>query len=133
MNWPTGESGTYQIKMQLGNAARTVLLETGPITLKVDNTGPHVEFNSLAWRVAGTPTWHAVDINHCIIVDRPTGATLEFKVDYTGSARHLLKVQLRPMAAATVIWRPSWRLIGQNRSAPSIPINTGTSMRWTTT
>jgi hypothetical protein len=94
MNWPTGESGTYQIKMQLGNAARTVLLETGPITLKVDNTGPHVEFNSLAWRVAGTPTWHAVDINHCIIIDRPTGATLEFKVDYTGSARHLLKVQL---------------------------------------
>ncbi len=94
MNWPTGDSGTYQIKLQLGNAARTVLHETAPITLKVDNTGPHVEFNSLAWRVQGASAWNAVDINHCVVIDRPKGATLEFKVDYTASARHLLKAQL---------------------------------------
>jgi hypothetical protein len=91
LNWPSGsyQNGTYRVKMQLGNAAKAVIHETGEVRMVTDNSSPNnSRFTGLAWRQVGASAW--IDLGLvCPVVARPAGADIEFRVDYIATANHL--------------------------------------------
>jgi len=93
LNWPTGSTGLYQVQMEFANAAKNVIggSQTPPIGIYVDNTGATSAITEIRWRVQGEAGWtnHPPLSRVCAIVPRPTGAILEFRVTYQGSALHL--------------------------------------------
>lgn len=96
LNWPTRQNGLYAVHMELGNAAKNVIDTTTPdVSFVVDNSRPVAQFTELAWRQVGAGNWINLDSDLvCLVVQRPTGADIEFKVSYLGSAVHLRSLEL---------------------------------------
>lgn len=95
LNWPTTayESGLYEIVLELGNAAKSVVNTSDPIRIRVDNSNPTAIFSGLAWRPAGSGAWTNVGLS-CPTIFRSAGQAIELKVSYQASAQHLRSLQL---------------------------------------
>lgn len=93
LNWPTGQSGRYRVQLQFADASRTIIpgSETTPIGIFVDNDPLSALISEIRWRTVGG-SWSAPLPRVCPVVFRPAGQNIEFRVNYSGSALHLLSV-----------------------------------------
>jgi hypothetical protein len=64
------------------------------VPFQIDNSSTLPLITSLSWRVLPSGSWHTFPNLICPIVERPIGADIEFSVQYTVSAPHLLKTLL---------------------------------------
>jgi len=81
--------------MEIGDAARNVIFTTSSaVPFQVDNSAPLPLITSLAYRVLPSGSWYTFPNLICPIAQRPTGSDLEFRLQYTVSASHLLKTSL---------------------------------------
>jgi hypothetical protein len=98
LDWPTTNGfpdGLYDVTMEIGNAAKTVIYTTPQaVPFHVDNSAPKPLFLSLAWRTLPGGSWNVFPNLICPIVHRPTGTDIEFQVQYQVSASHLLKTDV---------------------------------------
>lgn len=95
--WPTyGFSpGEYELRLEIGDAAKNHLAYSDPVKLQVDNSSPVASFISLAWRIAqnntlpcSDPSWTSLPLT-CPVVHRNAGDAIEFCVTWQASAAHL--------------------------------------------
>jgi hypothetical protein len=97
LTWPTGANGLYEVELQLGNGAKSVISTSAPVRLRVDNSAPTAQFTGLAWRVAGTAGWTPLELI-CPVVVRPVVSGqpvgIEFRVSYQVLATHLRSLVL---------------------------------------
>ena len=98
LDWPTSSAfpaGLYDVTMEIGDAARNVIFTTSSaVPFQVDNSAPLPLITSLAYRVLPSGSWYTFPNLICPIAQRPTGSDLEFRLQYTVSASHLLKTSL---------------------------------------
>ncbi len=96
LNWPTTgfANGRYEVTLQTGDAAKTVLQSAPPVAFRVDNTTPLARFDQLRWRVAGG-AWSPPMELVCPVIRRPPGADIEIEIRWMGSATHLRSAFLR--------------------------------------
>ncbi|MEZ4701658.1 MAG: hypothetical protein R2834_15070 [Rhodothermales bacterium] len=94
LNWETWRltHGHYAVKLQTGNAAKSVIGESAPVAFEVDNTNPIASFGTIAWREAGSVGWQNLP-DSCPVLSRPAGQDIEIRVSYTASAPHFRNVQ----------------------------------------
>jgi len=95
LNWPTTayNDGHYRVKMQFGDAAKTVIHETQDVAFRVDNSRPSVGL-TVQYRLEGQNNWTAVDAI-CPVINRPNKEAVHFRVIATMSAQHARSVQVR--------------------------------------
>ena len=100
LNWPTQSfpDGLYTVVLELGNAAKAVINASAPVSFRIDNSRPSVQFTELRWRVAGG-AWSAPLSLICPLITRPMvggqAADIELMVSYQASAAHLRSLRLR--------------------------------------
>ena len=102
LDWPTSNgaypNGLYSVAMEIADASKNTLFTTKAVPFRIDNSAPTLQWLSLAWRVAGSPTWIYFSNLICPVVDRPSAGghpdDIEFRVEYLASAQHLLTVGL---------------------------------------
>jgi hypothetical protein len=91
LNWPTSGSGTYDIRLQIGDAAKNpVGAPSAVVKMRIDNSPPNVGFVQLRWRPVGgayVPPNTYVPPFTCIVIERPH-ADIEVEVRWTASATH---------------------------------------------
>ena len=100
MAWPTGQSGIYDVFIELGDSSKNHLHNSEPVKFRIDNNSPSAMFTGLAWRIAQSGTqpcsdssWTPLPLN-CPVVRRPVGQNIEICVSYQVSATHLLYASL---------------------------------------
>jgi hypothetical protein len=100
--WPTYgfTPGQYELRLEIGDAAKNHLAYSGPVKLQVDSSSPLASFISLAWRVAqdntlpcSDPSWTSLPLT-CPVVRRNAGDNIEFCVSWQASATHLREAAL---------------------------------------
>jgi len=94
-NWESWRyaNGRYGVRLILGDAAKAVTGESGPVELEVDNTRPSGGFTQLRWRAPGLTPWQVLPLV-CPVIRRPAGADIELEVTYNASAPHFRNVYL---------------------------------------
>ncbi len=94
LNWETWRlpNGRYVVKLQLGNAAKSVVDESATVAFVVDNAAPNATFGTIDWRPAGG-SWNPLP-SICPVLYRPAGIDLEIRVNYAASADHFRDVRL---------------------------------------
>ncbi len=109
LNWPTTgyTDGLYNIKMQFGNAAKTVIHETQEVAFRVDNSRPTVGL-AVDYRLDGDFVWHPLPAV-CAVVHRQNQEAVHFRVTATMSAQH---------ARSAWIWGSSCGAGGLSRTGP---------------
>lgn len=95
LNWPAATPGIYTLKLQfakLGAGGAKVLLatESATVTLQIDNLPPTALLQSINWRIKRIPEdpWQNLSAD-CGNIKRSPGETVQLRVGYTASARHL--------------------------------------------
>lgn len=94
LNWPTTAytDGHYRVKMQFGNAAKTVIHETQEVAFRVDNSRPAIGLQ-VQYRLDTESTWHTLS-SVCPVINRPHKEAVHFRVTATMSAQHARSVQV---------------------------------------
>jgi hypothetical protein len=98
LEWPTGQTGLYQLSVQFGNAAKQALSTTPSVGIFVGNSPLHASFTGLRWRVEGSGGPGTPLELTCPVVPRPMigglPAPIELIVSYHAATEHLRSVQL---------------------------------------
>ncbi len=89
LNWRTwlNADGRYDMKLELGNAAKTAVNESAVVRLHIDNTRPHTRFVQLRWRHFGMGAWATLP-DACPVIRRNSGQDVEIEVSCETSAAH---------------------------------------------
>jgi hypothetical protein len=95
MDWVTGGDGVYQITVELGNAAKSVIHTVGPLLLVIDNSAPTAFFTPgvLGWRYGSSGPFTPLPLA-CPLIERATNSEIEIQVGATVTAGHLRSVRL---------------------------------------
>jgi len=94
LDWPTNRfaNGLYTVTLELGNAAKTILNDSVPVSFRIDNSRPSAQFTELRWRVAGG-AWSPPVSMICPVITRPTPGgvpvDIELRLSYQAAATHL--------------------------------------------
>lgn len=97
LDWPTASfpAGIYDVTLQIGDAGKNPIFTTkNPVPIQIDNSVTQPLITTIGWRVKGSASWNYFPNLICPIVERPIGQDIEFQVQYTVSATHLLKTSL---------------------------------------
>lgn len=95
IEWPTPLLGKYVLKVEVANAAKTVLQTSANVAIQVDNTAPTVIFTTLKWKFATEPDSAFNLSGRNLLVTCPTirrGVTpkdVDVQFEATVSANHL--------------------------------------------
>lgn len=89
LNWPTGAGGVYDIRLQIGDAAKNpVGAASAVVKMRIDNSPPNVGFVQLRWRPVGgaylPPNTYFPPFT-CIVIERPA-RDIEVEVRWSASA-----------------------------------------------
>ena len=89
LNWRTWlyANGRYEMKLEIGNAAKAVIDTSGTVPFRIDNTRPNATFTQLRWRLFGTGGWLPLP-DACPVIRRPAGNDIEIEVSCETSAAH---------------------------------------------
>src|SRR5438093_4475137 len=95
MDWVTSGAGVYQITLELGNAAKTVIHTVGPLLLVVDNNAPTAFFTPgvLGWRYGTSGPFTPLPLS-CPLIQRTSSSVIQIQVGATVTAGHLRSVRL---------------------------------------
>jgi hypothetical protein len=91
LDWVTGSAGVWQLTLELGNSAKSVIYTAPPVTMTIDNFAPTATpFPTLLqWRYAGTSAWTNLLTMPCPLITRDHVADVEIQVGATVAAGHL--------------------------------------------
>ena len=93
-NWNTRRfrDGHYTVRLQLGNASKSVIEQSDPVAFMVDNSRPSPRFTGLRWRLAGG-AWRSISLV-CPVIRRAPGVDIEVEIRWEVSANHLRDVDV---------------------------------------
>lgn len=109
LDWPTSAfpAGLYDVTMQIGDASKKVIFTTpNAVPFQIDNSAPQPLITSIAWRVLPSGPWQVFPTLICPIVERPIGQDIEFSVEYTVSALHLLETSIVDLGCGGGVMEP---------------------------
>ena len=91
LDWVTGSMGVWQLTLELGDAAKSVIYTAPAVTMTIDNFAPTATpFPTLfRWRYAGTSGWTNLLALPCPLITRDHVADVEIQIGATVSAGHL--------------------------------------------
>jgi hypothetical protein len=90
LDWPTAPLGLYTLKLQVANAAKSVIIDAAAVPVEVDNTAPAANFTTLSWKFAGAPDSTLVSLLGlpCPLIKRgstPQDIEVVFTVNVSGN------------------------------------------------
>ena len=95
MDWVSSGDGVYQITVELGNAAKSVIHTVGPLLLVVDNNAPTAFFTPgvLGWRHGSSGPFSPLPLS-CPLIHRTSSAEVQIQVGASVTAGHLRSARL---------------------------------------
>lgn len=55
LEWPTPALGDYVLKLEVADGSKSVIGQSAPVPIQVDNTYPTLNFTTLSWKFVGDP------------------------------------------------------------------------------
>lgn len=96
INWPTRNGsfpdGKYAVRLQLADGSKNPLPPpaefSDPVTFRIDNRRPSVNFDQVRWRLAGSGGWAETFTwpFSCVVIHRPKGHDIEIEVTWSAWA-----------------------------------------------
>lgn len=89
LNWRTWRhaDGRYELKLEMGDAAKNPHSESAVVPMQIDNSDPAVTFTSLAWRYTTGGGWSVLPAA-CPVIRRIAGRDVEIRAEVQVSAKH---------------------------------------------
>lgn len=89
LNWRTWReaNGRYDVKLQLSDSSKSIIDESAPMPLQIDNSRPTGVFTLVEWRYAGFGGWTPLP-HTCPVIRRMPGEDIQIRATCEVSAAH---------------------------------------------